>query len=134
MTDILQLIECPICFEIYNQPRILTNCGHTFCTKCIKSHINLQQANIKCFICNQSTKINRLGINSLKINYMFMSLIEYIKNRQHIENLDSVIKNINNSSSIVLSDDMKDINIDNSCCSRRTCYSLSRCMDRRNEE
>ena len=25
-------------------------------------------------------------------------------------------------------------NIDNSCCSRRTCYSLSRCMDRRNEE
>jgi len=131
MSDILQLIECSVCLEIYKQPRILTECGHTFCTECINLHINKKNKSIRCFVCNQLTKLNNQNINSLKINYMFMAIIEYIKNKNNIKNLDIFIKNINSKSNNVLSND---INTDNSCCNRGSCYSLLRCMDRRNEE
>ena len=131
MSEILQLIECSVCLEIYKQPRILTNCGHTFCSECINLHINKQNNHIRCFVCNQITKLNHLDINSLKINYMFMAIIEYIKNKNNIKNIDNFIKNCNNTSNIVLPND---VNTDNSCCNRRICYSLTRCMDRREEE
>jgi hypothetical protein len=62
---------------------------------------------------------------------MFMAIIEYIKNKNNIKNIDNFIKNCNNTSNIVLPND---VNTDNSCCNRRICYSLTRCMDRREEE
>lgn len=31
----MESIQCPICYDIFMDPRILT-CGHTFCNKCIK--------------------------------------------------------------------------------------------------
>lgn len=137
MNDILKLIECPICFEIYSQPRILTNCGHTFCTNCINSQIIINRNNIKCFVCNQSTILINENINSLKINYMFMAIIDYIKNNHDIENIDKYIKNIrninNNPKSIHL-EHLQDTNNDNRCCGRLSYYSLSRCFNERNEE
>ena len=33
-----ELIICPICFEVYREPKSLPNCLHTFCKSCIKSY------------------------------------------------------------------------------------------------
>jgi hypothetical protein len=33
--------ECPICFDMYNiEKNVYTNCNHSFCTECIKKHLD----------------------------------------------------------------------------------------------
>ncbi|KAL3891424.1 hypothetical protein ACJMK2_003686 [Sinanodonta woodiana] len=47
---------CPICLEQFNIPRQLP-CAHSFCEKCLQSHITTQAgkitelSNIKCPVC-----------------------------------------------------------------------------------
>lgn len=31
------LLQCPICLEIFHDPKVL-DCQHTFCTNCLKVH------------------------------------------------------------------------------------------------
>ncbi|XP_063951943.1 uncharacterized protein LOC129269934 [Lytechinus pictus] len=33
-----QNLSCPLCFETFDEPTILTSCGHTFCRKCLKNY------------------------------------------------------------------------------------------------
>lgn len=127
--NILKYIECPICLEIYNKPRILTNCGHTFCSKCIILHISNpiniinNHVHIECFICKKKTEILN-DINSLKLNYTLISLIDHISKQKYIETLISKSLPINDS----------DILESKSCCSNsRICNSLLQCMNRRDE-
>tara|TARA_B100001094_G_C18156653_1_gene786847 strand:+ start:1582 stop:1983 length:402 start_codon:yes stop_codon:yes gene_type:complete len=133
MSQLSQLIECPICFDICNQPRMLTNCGHTFCTKCLKSNLNITTTHIKCFLCNQNTKLINNDINSLKINYMFMSIVEYIKNLDNLDNLDEIKDKNKKNKTIILSNQENNDN-EIRCCSRQYCATLSQCMNRRHNE
>lgn len=34
-------LTCPICFDVFENPHSLTNCGHTFCSKCLQNTHNL---------------------------------------------------------------------------------------------
>lgn len=40
-TDIDDLLQCPICLEIFDQPKVL-DCQHTFCSNCLKIHQSSQ--------------------------------------------------------------------------------------------
>ena len=76
------ILECPICLVYYEEPRILTSCGHTLCTKCIIDIISTNSNNIDCFLyidcptCSETTKIENSDISSLKINYTVSSIID----------------------------------------------------------
>jgi hypothetical protein len=63
-------MNCPSCQKAYSHttkeayPRVLINCGHTFCHNCIAS--SLRQESIQCFNCG---KINIVtGIEKFPIN------------------------------------------------------------------
>ena len=64
--DLVALFECPICFESYRDPRILT-CGHQFCYQCltplIRNHGN--QKYITCPSCRGRTKLSHAGVGGL---------------------------------------------------------------------
>jgi hypothetical protein len=60
-----QINECPICFDIYNgENDVYTNCNHSFCTECIKKHLDtfLDKPVPTCPICR--TDITQLSIHS----------------------------------------------------------------------
>lgn len=79
------ILECPICFDYYEDPRILTNCGHTLCTKCIIDLISTNTDNIDAYLyidcptCSETTIIKNGDIGSLKINYTVSSIIDSLK-------------------------------------------------------
>ena len=85
------ILECPICFDYYNDPRILTNCGHTLCTNCIIDIISTNTEKIDSYLyidcptCSETTKIENADISSLKINYTVSSIIDSLKKKK-IEN------------------------------------------------
>lgn len=37
-TNIDDLLQCPICLEIFYEPKVL-DCQHTFCANCLKVHL-----------------------------------------------------------------------------------------------
>ena len=30
------LLECPVCLELFQDPHVFARCGHTFCRRCIE--------------------------------------------------------------------------------------------------
>ncbi|XP_053400127.1 E3 ubiquitin-protein ligase Midline-1-like isoform X3 [Mercenaria mercenaria] len=61
--EIESILNCPICMEEYNDPRILP-CQHSFCEKCLSSYIKdltkakpLKKGSFPCPICRHKTKL-----------------------------------------------------------------------------
>ena len=51
LKDLLNEFECPVCFENYTSPKLLS-CGHTFCADpCLKRILDRQRNKIKCPTC-----------------------------------------------------------------------------------
>lgn len=72
---IQELLECPICYNLYENPHVLP-CQHTFCKKCIISlQSNSLSKAIDCPICRERHVLQN-GIESLTANYTMKKLIE----------------------------------------------------------
>lgn len=74
-----ELLECPICMNLYDTPTVLP-CQHTFCKRCIASlNSNDTPGNlpitIVCPICRESHLLPN-GIDTLTSNYTMKRLIE----------------------------------------------------------
>ena len=71
----VQSIECPICFEIYRDPRVL-KCGHTICRPCLTSC--LIQEHFTCPICRLHLPSD--NIDCIPKNFNLVSLLpEFLK-------------------------------------------------------
>jgi hypothetical protein len=77
---------CQICGNNFNVgeriPRILVNCGHTFCTKCLTSVFNHNR--IRCPICSKLMK-NLESVERLPLN---INILDEIVNK------DAMLKNV----------------------------------------
>ena len=73
MTDAL---TCPICFERYDEtnlcPRLLPECGHTFCTSCLNNLIRNNR--ITCPFDNKVIHVSR-GIGELPKNFALIEVL-----------------------------------------------------------
>ena len=72
MNQLSTSIECPICLSLYSHPRMLTNCGHTFCSSCLAKMTLLN--NIICPLCKVVTPIS-----SIIPNHVLIDVIRAIK-------------------------------------------------------
>ncbi len=65
--QLLSNFECPICFDVLENPQIINGCAHTFCQNCLKS---LGKARIKkCPICKR-------GFRKITKNYSLANIID----------------------------------------------------------
>ncbi|OMJ81655.1 hypothetical protein SteCoe_17813 [Stentor coeruleus] len=81
------VIECPICFEVFKDPRIFY-CGHTICKSCIVKSI--QNDIISCPICRKTFPMK--SVNKLTKNYSLSNLIaEFLNIKAESKNFESLL-------------------------------------------
>ena len=60
--DIRSELTCPLCFELYDDPRFLSCCGETVCNTCIDYKLTLDESQqIDCSLCKQKYERPRKG-------------------------------------------------------------------------
>ncbi|XP_071480928.1 uncharacterized protein [Diadema antillarum] len=79
---ISQNLECPICLNLFNQPKSLT-CSHTFCKKCLHriSQTQSDKDTINCPICRKGTPLPSGDVDKLQTNIPLSSLVDEVKTK-----------------------------------------------------
>ncbi|KAI7825829.1 hypothetical protein BX661DRAFT_184237 [Kickxella alabastrina] len=62
LRELEQLLRCPVCKEYLDTPMVVTNCGHTFCSLCVRRCLTQET---KCPSCRASTTEGDLHPNRL---------------------------------------------------------------------
>ena len=79
MPSLEETLTCPICMDLFDDPRLLP-CSHTFCCKCLRSTINNRSV-VTCPLC-RSRFIGQI----LPINRIVLSLVEQFRHEKLHEN------------------------------------------------
>ena len=71
------ITECPICTEVYTDPRVLP-CVHTYCLKCIEAWSKDKQPGDKlaCPLCRKEFILSRNGVGDLPKNFFVGKFLE----------------------------------------------------------
>ena len=71
------VMECPICTELYTDPRVLP-CIHTYCLKCIKELSKNKQPGDKlaCPLCRKESAVPSNGVDDLPKNFCVANFLE----------------------------------------------------------
>ena len=71
------IMECPICTEVYTDPRILP-CVHTYCLKCIKAWSKDKQPGDKlaCPLCRKEFTLPCNGVSDLPKNFFVANFLQ----------------------------------------------------------
>ena len=77
LKEVKDVIECPICTEIFSSPKMLP-CFHTFCLKCIEQYGKDTPGgdNLTCPLCREEFKVPIGGLSKLKSNFFIELLVE----------------------------------------------------------
>ena len=69
--------ECPICTEVYTDPRVLP-CGHTYCLKCIEAWSKDKQPGNKlaCPLCRKEFTLPSNGVSDLPKNFLVANFLQ----------------------------------------------------------
>ena len=78
---LLELIKCPICLEIYADPRMLP-CQHSFCLCCLERLAESDSRWGRCPQCRQLFRIPFNGVGSFDVNRTIAQLIETFPKQQ----------------------------------------------------
>ena len=78
------LVECPVCFEIYIRPQILP-CLHVICEDCC--HGIAVNNEVECPICRQITKVD-----SIKFDFNKQSLVDTFTEAEAVNKPDVTVE------------------------------------------
>ncbi|CAF3340701.1 unnamed protein product [Rotaria socialis] len=80
MPSFEETLTCPICMDLFDDPRLLP-CSHTFCCKCIHS-IAHNRSFVTCPLCRYRFVVGQI----LPVNRIVLSLVEQFRQEQLEEN------------------------------------------------
>ena len=82
---IAQNLECPICLNIFDDPKILS-CSHTFCKGCLARLLESQPSYLKllCPVCRGVTDVPEGDVSQIQTSLALKSLAEDVKNQHQI--------------------------------------------------
>ena len=93
ITQLQDIASCAICYDIYIKPTIIIPCGHTFCNKCIMTHIDNDmtcpldklEINPELFVVNYALE-NMLTILNIQCRYEGCNeIMQYEDMIEHME-------------------------------------------------
>jgi len=73
-----ELAECPICTDVYTDPRVLP-CVHTFCLKCIRKYIEEKESKkeeLVCPMCRTKFTLPGNGVGELPKNFFVNNFLQ----------------------------------------------------------
>ena len=75
---------CPLCCEIFEEPKVLPKCAHSFCKGCLRELIiySFDSFNVSCPVCRKTSNIPRKGVEELATNTLLVRLIDNIPGRK----------------------------------------------------
>lgn len=83
------LLQCSICLEYYNDPRVLP-CLHSFCLPCLKSLEGSRKFQpLNCPSCRRNVHLPAAGVSGLQKNFLLVDLMERLKLDQGVNKNDS---------------------------------------------
>ncbi|XP_064619283.1 uncharacterized protein LOC135482813 [Lineus longissimus] len=73
-------LECPICFKLMNNPRIVGSCKHVFCEECLRKHISTKGTSetFPCPNCRVDNAVSADGVEGLKVDFRTASSVEIL--------------------------------------------------------
>jgi len=74
MDQIRYELECPICLNLFVEPKILPSCGHTFCKPWLEL-VRGECNTISCPTCRSYSEIPANGLDGLHTNYIAKGII-----------------------------------------------------------
>ena len=87
MKSITDILTCPVCRQIFNNPRFLP-CNHFYCEQCLEK---LQvQSKISCPECRQEVIVPLGGVKQLRSNFLVNHLVEELVNKRAKEGDEEV--------------------------------------------
>ena len=71
-------IECPVCLEIFDDPKCLPTCAHNVCVKCLGNIVgqNPRKTKVQCPECRKKSQIPPSGVAGFPTNHLLKRLIE----------------------------------------------------------
>ena len=71
-------IECPVCLEIYDDPKCLPTCAHNVCLKCLGNIVRRspRKTKVQCPECRKKSQIPPSGVAGFPTNHLLKRLVE----------------------------------------------------------
>ena len=82
MKKVTGYLNCPICYELYKQPKYLT-CYHSYCEECLVKLV--VQSNITCPECRKTSVVPSGGVKQLPNNFFINRLLDEIALKRKVE-------------------------------------------------
>ena len=77
-----RLLECPVCFQLLDDARVLTRCGHTLCNRCLVGIRASTSTADRCPTCRRD-----FGADDDQPNYVVQNLVaDVMENRTALDN------------------------------------------------
>jgi len=86
LEGILDLLKCPICLEILDQPSRVRDCGHIFCSECAEKNSRLYKP-AQCALCRNNIQTRRDLRRDTKLAQIVYSIIPDVKRFRHFMNI-----------------------------------------------
>jgi len=83
LLDLSEEVECPMCFDFLDDPRMLTACTHTFCCSCLVDMCNFQGPSagtrIECPLCRTASPLPPAGVTALPPNLYLANIVDKLR-------------------------------------------------------
>lgn len=86
LEGILDLLKCPICLEVLDQPSRVRDCGHIFCSECAEKNSRLYKP-AQCALCRKNIQTRRDLRRDLKLAQIIYSIIPDVRKLRHFINI-----------------------------------------------
>ena len=90
-TELGDLLRCPICQDVCDQPRILS-CQHIVCTGCINDWIQAKKGQLWCPECNQQRELPKGGAESLPHSFRLNNICGILREKSELEEERTICK------------------------------------------
>ncbi|XP_048586411.1 E3 ubiquitin-protein ligase rnf168-like [Nematostella vectensis] len=84
---------CPVCIEVFVEPKSLPSCAHNVCRECLEKITKRNSIRfVECPICRARSEIPQNGVNSFPTNTLLVRIIENIQGRKEQKAIKSALK------------------------------------------